>query len=171
MQQTLMQLSSSGTTTYTTETNKAVGIPEYNSVQVSKEKSTSIIRRAANSYEFLFYWSTTSVSNQQNKKKQFGESTNDAIIADEDADLDVNFMILPKAWMRLKGMHIKKESTIRTSDIFFSTCMCGSWRISNFLCLREWRYRWNTAAGTDWYSECVWYYSARIQLDTREIAT
>ncbi|TEY87384.1 hypothetical protein BOTCAL_0003g00650 [Botryotinia calthae] len=108
MQQTLIKLSSSGTTTYTTETNKAAAIPEYNSVQVFKEKSTSIIRRAANSYGLFSYWSTTSVSNQQNKR-QFAELTDDAVIADEDADMDVDLTILPKAWMRFKGMHIKQS--------------------------------------------------------------
>ncbi|TGO29917.1 hypothetical protein BPAE_0009g00110 [Botrytis paeoniae] len=109
MQQTLIQLSTSGMNTQTTQTNKAVAIPEHNYVPVSKKESTSIIRRATNSYGFFSYWSTTSVLNQQNKKKHFAKLTTDPIIADENTDMDVDLTILPKAWIRLKGMHIKQS--------------------------------------------------------------
>ncbi|TGO63262.1 hypothetical protein BCON_0014g00510 [Botryotinia convoluta] len=122
MHQTLIQLSTSGMDTYTTQTNEVaaipehnfvqvskVAIPDHNSVQVSKKESTSIIRGAANSYGFFSYWSTTSVLNQQNKKKHFTTSTTGVVDANEDADMDVDLTILPKAWMRLKGMHIKQS--------------------------------------------------------------
>ncbi|KAF5871163.1 uncharacterized protein Bfra_007676ib [Botrytis fragariae] len=43
------------------------------------------------------------------EKKHLAELNTDPVIADENVDMDVDLTILPKAWMRLKGMHIKQS--------------------------------------------------------------
>ncbi|KAJ8068491.1 hypothetical protein OCU04_004042 [Sclerotinia nivalis] len=97
-----------------TQTNKSVAIPEYYPIPVSKEESKSLIRWAANSYWLFSSWSTTSILHQQRKKTRFADVTADAIVADDDIDIDIDSKVLPKAWLRVRGISIKQSRRFGT---------------------------------------------------------
>lgn len=118
MQQTLIQVYNSTTEMNAMQKNKSITIPEHYPVPVSKKETKSLIGWAFNSNWLFSSCSTTSTTYQQRKKTRFTDVTADAIVADDDSEIDVDSKIVPRAWIRMRGISTKQSRRF------------GSWKYS-----------------------------------------